>query len=425
MIGRAPLRVRVALAFALTSTVALVAIGVFVYHRMETTLVDQARRSLEAQLDALAEVPSVSRPQAVGAMTEATYGQVLGSGGSVVAASPQVAGALLPRDLLPRDEDDLFVTRAVALTDDPEPETAMVLARTADDEVLVVGTSREDISDELQTVLAQLLVGGPLLLVLATAAGYLVAGAALRPVGRMERRAALISAQHSAERLPLPAADDEVRRLGVTLNAMLDRLDMALQTERRFVAEASHELRTPLALLRTELDLALSGSRSRDELLEALRSANEEVERLTRLSEQLLPLGSTPQAPITRPVELRALSETVARRFAQTAATDDRVVSVTGTQTLVVPGDPDALDRALSNLVDNALRHGTGDVEVVAGLHDGHAVLVVSDQGGAAGSRGGSGLGLAIVRAIVEAHRGSLDIERHERGTVVTVSLPT
>jgi phosphoglycolate phosphatase-like HAD superfamily hydrolase len=138
----------------------------------------------------------------------------------------------------------VFLTRSVTLADEPEPETALLLARRHGDQVVVVGTSREDISDALQGVLTQLLIGGPLLLVLASAAGYLVAGAALRPVGRMEREAAQISAQRSAERLPLPTADDELRRLGVTLNAMLDRLDAALQTERRFVAEASHELRT-------------------------------------------------------------------------------------------------------------------------------------------------------------------------------------
>ena len=110
----------------------------------------------------------------------------------------------------------------------------------------------------------------------------------------MRARAATISSRSAGERLPVPSAA-ELRRLAVTLNAMLDRLDEGLDRERRFVADASHELRTPLALLLTEVELALSGPRSPEELRDALRSAEEEVRRLIALSEDLLALaGATP-----------------------------------------------------------------------------------------------------------------------------------
>ena len=104
----------------------------------------------------------------------------------------------------------------------------------------------------------------------------------------MRRQAAAISAGRSGQRLSLPPARDELHRLAQTLNAMLDRLESALERERRFVAEAGHELRTPLAMLRLELDLALARPRPPEDLRAALLSASEEVERLTGLAEELL-----------------------------------------------------------------------------------------------------------------------------------------
>ena len=100
----------------------------------------------------------------------------------------------------------------------------------------------------------------PIALLVSSVIGYLVARAALRPVEAMRRRAAEISADTPERRLPLPRADDEISRLGETLNEMLDRLDAGLARERRFVADASHELRTPLATLQTELELAHASS---------------------------------------------------------------------------------------------------------------------------------------------------------------------
>src|SRR5437588_403520 len=104
----------------------------------------------------------------------------------------------------------------------------------------------------------------------------------------MRRRAAEISAKRLDERLPVPPSGDELSRLGTTLNAMLARLEEALQRERAFVADASHELRTPLALLRTELELALRGDRTPEELRAAVSSAAAESDRLSRIADDLL-----------------------------------------------------------------------------------------------------------------------------------------
>src|SRR5207237_2580464 len=128
-------------------------------------------------------------------------------------------------------------------------------------------------------------------LLLASLGGDLLAGAALKPIEAMRRRAAEISSASLDERLPVPTSRDEVSRLGETLNAMLSRIEGGLARERRFVADASHQLRTPLALLKTELELALSKARSADELRDALRSGADSTEQLARLAENLLLLA--------------------------------------------------------------------------------------------------------------------------------------
>ena len=143
-----------------------------------------------------------------------------------------------------------------------------------------MGATRENRAEALRGLRTELLIAGPIALLLATALGYVLAGGGLRAVEDMRARAAEISADRPGERLPVPPTGDELERLGVTLNAMLARLEAALERERGFVAEAGHELRTPLATLRAELDFALHHADSEAELRDALRAASEETDRL-------------------------------------------------------------------------------------------------------------------------------------------------
>lgn len=294
-----------------------------------------------------------------------------------------------------------------------------------------------DRNEVLDTLLALLLVLGPLALLLAALAGYRLAGAALRPVESMRREAAEISAETSARRLPVPEADDEVRRLGETLNEMLARLEDGLRRERRFVADAGHELRTPLSLLRAELELALRRPRTPEELGAAIRSAAEEVERLIRLAEALLVLDRAGEAAL-RPEELdaRELLGAVADRYLVRAAAAGRAIEVVGGGTF--QGDRDRLEQALGNLVDNALTHGRGTVRLEAARAGEGIVLRVADEGAGfpedflpraferfsrvdeARTGGGAGLGLAIVDAVARAHGGTVTAA----GAAVTLVLP-
>ena len=193
----------------------------------------------------------------------------------------------------------------------------------ADEQHALVLASSLDVREEsLERLRRELLVGSPLALLLATLAGYVLAGAALRPVEEMRRKAGAISASTPGSRLPVPPARDEISRLAETLNDMLQRLETAFEHERRFVADASHELRTPLALLRTELELALRHPRSREELEDALRSAVEETDRLTSLAADLLLIARADQGQLPvhpEPTAAHGLLDAAGARFAARA----------------------------------------------------------------------------------------------------------
>ena len=256
----------------------------------------------------------------------------------------------------------------------------------------------------------------------------------------MRRRANAISAGEPGQRLPVPATSDEIGRLGETLNAMIARLEAAFERERTFVSDASHELRTPLGILKTELELALRGGRSVDELEAALRSAADETDRLTQLAEDLLVIARSDQGrlPIrTATLEARSLLEGVRDRYARRAADSDRHIEVITPNPLQLVVDGLRLEQAVGNLVDNALRYGE------ARRVDGRVELSVHDHGpgfppefiasaferftrvDSARSRGGTGLGLAIVQAIADAHGGeAIASNAEDGGARITVLVP-
>jgi heavy metal sensor kinase len=322
---------------------------------------------------------------------------------------------------------------------------AVPLQRKGSSNVLVLASSLGVSDESLERLRHQLFLGSPLALLVAAIAGYLLAGAALRPVEEMRRKASAISAATPGTRLPVPRARDEVSRLAETLNEMLDRLETAFEHERRFVADASHELRTPLALLRTELELALRHPRSRLELEDALRSAAEETDRLTALAADLLLIARAEQSTLPvnpEPVTARAVLTAIADRFSARADELGRSIEVRLDEDAWFEADPKRIEQAVGNLVDNALVHGGGTVTLSAVRREDQVELHVADQGGGfppefaprafdrfsradeARSRGGSGLGLAIVQTIASAHGGGAGVVEGSSGADVWVSAP-
>ncbi|HSK16068.1 MAG TPA: ATP-binding protein [Gaiellaceae bacterium] len=445
--SRLPLRLRLTVVFALAMAVVLAGIGAFLYVRLGDSLLEQLDERLAARARALAaDLRNGGAGQPLAGDDE-EFAQVLDRDGDVVAATPGAETPLLPPARLGAAAGrDAWTESTISPPGEDDAEPVRLLVRPTEQGLIVVGASLEDRGDALDGLLAELLLGGPLALLLASAAGYLLAGETLRPVEAMRSRAAEISALTSSHRLPLPRSRDEVRRLGETLNAMLDRLEAGLRRERRFVADASHELRTPLALLQTELELALRRPRGREELEAVLRSASEEVDRLARLAEDLLLLTSTgegrlPLCPAS--FEVRELLHGVARRFAGRAEAAGRTIEVGPAAEGAMEGDRLRLEQALGNLVDNALRHGGGEVRLVAAADNGRIALSVSDGGAGfpaafipraferfsradtARTRGGAGLGLAIVDAVARAHGGEARARnRRDGGAEVTIAVP-
>jgi signal transduction histidine kinase len=222
----------------------------------------------------------------------------------------------------------------------------------------------------------------PLGLGLAMVGGALVARRALAPVGLMSRTARRITAQDLTERIPARGAGDELDHLAETLNAMLARLEAAFVEVRRFAADAAHELRTPLTALRGELEVGLRADRSPAEYRHVLESALESAERLVRLAEDLLALSRATAGGVARsgPVDVEALvlgALDAGVRLAQGRGVTVRLGAVASN---AVQGDAVALERALLNLVDNAVRYtpAGGKVEISATPTDGWVEIVVA-----------------------------------------------
>jgi DNA-binding response OmpR family regulator len=319
---RAPIRLRIAAAFALAMAVVLAATSWFLYVRLESHLklaLDRDLRLHAQDLAALVRDPRSSIDVAeAGHLIEIgeSYAQLLDLQGRVLQATPPLGSAslLTPDELAAARRGTTFANRPrTPGLDEPSRLLATPVERGGRRLVLVVGATRENNSETLSSFRDELLIAGPIALILATLAGYLLAGAALRPVEWMRRRAEEISAETPGERLPVPETRDEVQRLGETLNDMLGRLEAAIARERDFVADAGHELRTPLALLRTELELALRHGELDNELRHAVRRSAAEVDRLTQLADDLLLIASSDRGKLPLRLEPLQASELLAR----------------------------------------------------------------------------------------------------------------
>jgi len=447
---RLPIRARLALVCAVLVAAIVVALGALVYLRLEADLRAAADDGLATRAATLLDEPIGAAtidiaPSDVGDI----LAQVLSPNGSIVAASPGLDGPVLTSADL-ASIDAAPVRELNVLIGGEELLSRIQGVRRADGTFLVVGVAFDEQRETLDRLRDLLVVVVPVAGLFAALVGWVVAGAALRPVDRMRREADAISGSEAGRRLQVPGTNDELSELGDSLNRMLDRLEAAVARERRFVDDASHELRTPLANLRTELELALRRSREPDELLAAVRSAADESERLSALAEDLLVLarlhdGRLPVRP--EPTQVGALMAQVADSFAGRAAAQEVALdaNVDGDGTALV--DPTRIRQALGNLVDNALRHTPtgGWVRMQLRRSPGSLSLAVVDsgegfpealladvfdpfrRGDPARSRdhGGAGLGLAIVRAVAEAHGGRVAASNNPSGgATVELVLP-
>ncbi len=391
--SRIPIRFRLTFAFAGSMAIVLILVGAFVYARVADDLSSSIDDALRTRADDLARQIQNTEPDEFGLAGERSEGaedilsEIVRPDGRVVASSDAFGGTsvLSPSQLEAGSQGVVYF--------EPHPvrgieNDARLLARPVSTEegdfVIVVGASTGDRAETLAGLVATFAIGGPLALILASALGYFVAGAAMRPVEAMRARASRITLDRAEDRLPVPPADDEIGRLAGTLNEMLARIEQSLARQRAFVADAGHELRTPLAILRGELELGLRHSDDPAATAAAIASAIEEADALQQLADGLLELARSDAGKLRlqrAETPVAELLERTRTRFAARAEGEGRTIEVDAPGDLVWSLDPDRIGAAIGNLVENSLRHGGGPIRLAAARDRDELRLEVRDDG--------------------------------------------
>ena len=458
-----PVRVRLALLFAIGAALVISVGGAVFAHELSAGLTGSLVTALRARADTVVQNlggttgPNVQDPGGAGKSARSgqptpsdSVTQVIGPKGTVLdsfgpgTARPLLSGAELAR----AQRAELVVQRTPASGGAAE----LLLATPAVDArrtVVVVGMSLTTVEQARARVETALLIGGPVAVGLAGLGAWLLARAALAPVERLRRQAAEISGQGAGTLLSVPRTRDELAALARTLNDMLGRLHRALSRQRGFLAMAGHELRTPLAVLRGEVELALRPGRSKADLAAALREVGTETDRLVKLAEDLLTLaGADEGSPLVRPrrCDLGSVAAAAVATWADPARGKGVELKLSAPARLEVSADPDRLRQAVDNVIDNALRFapaGTA-IELTLRLDGGAAILEITDRGPGfppgflpvaferfsrpadpRDEHQGSGLGLAIVKTLIEAHGGRvMAVNRDAGGALVRLTIP-
>lgn len=307
-----------------------------------------------------------------------------------------------------------------------------------------------DVEVNLYRVRKVLITALPLALLLAGAIGYWLSRKALAPIERLRLQTNEITADKLDQRLPVDNPNDELGRMTETINEMIARLERSFAEIRRFTGDASHELRTPLAVLRTEVEVAMTKSLDEYAQRNLLSSVLEECQRLTALIDQLLTLSrdDTGTAQYTHePIDLNSFVADVVQTMIPLAEAKQQTLIFSGDEETYVIGDANRLRQVFYNLLDNAIKYTAqqGRIEVTVNSDDNVAMVSVSDSGigipdehlpyvfdrfyrvDKARTRedGGTGLGLSIAKTIIVAHDGEIEIHStSEKGTTCTVRLP-
>jgi heavy metal sensor kinase len=302
---------------------------------------------------------------------------------------------------------------------------------------------------QLQEILVVLVLGLPLIVVLAGIGGYVLARRALAPIDQLGAEARRITAERLHERLSVPNEKDEIGRLAAVINDTLARLESSFDQLRRFTADASHELRTPLSVIRGIGEMGLRETRTPAEYKDAIGGMLEEVDRLTRLVDTLLRLsrGDAGTARLASDVvDLGELARDVASSLGVLAEERRQRLSVDAAANVRVAADRLVLRDAITNLVDNAIKYSPlgSTIDVQVARNGQRATLTVTDEGpgipvehrqrifdrfyrvdeGRSREMGGSGLGLAIAKWAVEANGGEIAVEAAGSGTAFRIVLP-
>ena len=307
----------------------------------------------------------------------------------------------------------------------------------------------EQIQQQLREILVVLVLGLPVIVVLAGVGGYALARRALAPIDHLAVDARRITAERLHERLSVPNQNDEIGRLAAVINDTLARLESSFDQLRRFTADASHELRTPLSVIRGIGEMELRETRTPAEYKDAIGGMLEEVDRLTRLVDTLLRLSRGDAGTVRlvpEVVDLGELTRDVVASLAILAEERQQRIDVDAGEEIRVTADRLVLRDAIANVIDNAIKYSPDGSAIGVRVHrdGGRATLSVSDEGpGIPADRrerifdrfyridedrsretGGTGLGLAIARWAVEANGGRISVDSGSGGSTFRIVMP-
>lgn len=458
------IRARLALYGATVTAIGMLTFGILLGLLAGATVPEDQRKSLQevaaqsaASIDGLdaAAIGAVDPLSVVDLATSTeVFVVVVDQEGTPVYATGTVEGTppRIPAAVIVEGSDTGASDAVLAPAADVELRVHATTWRGADGAVqgvVVAGQSTAFEEEQLAGLRAVLWVSGIITLIAASVVAWLVSGRALKPLQQLvETTDEIGQTGDLGRRLPPNESRDEVGRLTSSFNAMLaelqtsqHRLAQSLEAQRRFVADASHELRSPLTTIRNNAGFLIDRpAATREDREEAIADITAEAERMTSLVDDMLTLAlADAEAPTERvPIDLSVLLHDAARR----AERSGLPVRLTAPGPAVVMGDRSTLERLAWILIDNAAKHGSGDIEIELATDGGLAIVQVADDGpgiptdqldsvfdrfhrvDASRSPAGAGLGLAIARDIAHLHGGAIRAANQEGGAVFTVRLP-
>lgn len=423
---------------------------IFLRHYLESAVLDtQARRARQIADTLIASVDRTGE-DVMTRQVEELYSPIVNDrfiritrdgGGVLYVSGPPHDGTFVPADVpalgaAPFDRAGVF-ERNVSL-----PSGSLLISAVASKHYVVeVGVSTARTEETLRQVLLLLAVGLPIGVLIAVSGGFVLVRRALEPVSRIAHKAEDISQHSLSERLPVVNSGDELERLSISLNNMIARLEDAVQTSKRFVADASHELRTPLTVLRGELESLAQDVQLKAQTRESLGSLLEEVDRLAEVVESLLALSRLDAGEASSErvrFDLGELVSTTAEQMSLLAEDKGIRVECNAAPDVFVEGDRSRMKQVVVNLLDNAIKYtpNGGDILLRIAREGGNAILEVADNGigiptealphmfkrffrvddSRSREQGGAGLGLSIVKSICVAQGAEVDVTSRPGG---------
>ena len=311
-----------------------------------------------------------------------------------------------------------------------------------------VSRSLQPVTDTLFNLRLIMFISIPLYILFASIGGWFLASRALRPIDYITKTARAISSGDLNQRLRMPRTEDEVGRLAVTFDEMLNKLENSINKERQFASDASHELRTPIAIISAQAEEALSGAHNTKEYKEALSTVQKESKKMSHIISQLLMMYRSDEGRYKfnfEVIDLKLIAGEIVKEFKNIASENGIKISFNAEEEINIWLDQTLITRLIINLIDNAIRYNKkgGRVSVSINRENDFAKIIVEDNGIGMSeevipyifnrfyqvekSRGniGTGLGLSIVKWIVDLHKGEINIEsKVNQGSKFVIKLP-